>query len=107
ESFFRDLAHRYHGRVAVRIGFDSDLAQRIYAGSDMFLMPSKFEPCGLGQLVAMRYGTIPVVRRTGGLADTVDESTGFIFDYYDSGALVDAVWRAVNQFADTAMWSSM
>ena len=73
------------------LAFDAPLAQRIYAGSDMFLMPSRFEPCGLGQMIAMRYGTVPIVRRTGGLADTCRTTTphwpghGFVFDAYDPG----------------------
>lgn len=80
--------------------FDAAMAQRIYAGSDLFLMPSRFEPCGLGQMIALRYGAIPVVRRTGGLADTVLEpGNGFVFDEPDSGALLDALQRAYRAFA--------
>ena len=77
----------------------SDLA------SDLFLMPSRFEPCGLGQLIAMRYGAIPVVRRTGGLADTVNEETGFLFHGYSAGALSAAVLRALDAYKDKKAWT--
>ena len=92
---------------AVLDRFDRDEARRIYAGSDLFLMPSRFEPCGQGQLIAMRYGTPPVVRRVGGLADTVVDAdddpragTGFVFGPADPGALVEAVRRAIAAYAD-------
>ncbi len=94
-------------RVVVLDRFDADEARRIYAGSDLFLMPSRFEPCGQGQLIAMRYGTPPVVRRVGGLADTVVDAdddpragTGFVFGPADPGALVEAVRRAVAAYGD-------
>jgi starch synthase len=90
-----------HGRVASFTRFDEGLARRIYAGADFFLMPSLYEPCGLGQMIAQRYGTPPIVRSTGGLADTVEDGkTGFVFDEPSVAALVDAftrasrVWRA-------------
>ncbi len=93
ENLFRDLEGRYPSRFKAYIGFDANLAQRIYAGSDLFLMPSRFEPCGLGQLISLRYGTIPLVRATGGLADTVEDygtgaGDGFVFHDYDAGALL-------------------
>ena len=101
------LEKRHPGRVRVFSGFDSDLAHLIYAGSDMFLMPSRYEPCGLGQLVAMRYGAIPVVHATGGLADTVIDLTGdprrgagFSFGEYTPEALVDAIMRAVSLYRE-------
>ena len=78
-GFFSELARRFPGRAGVRIGYSEETAHRIHGGADFFLMPSRYEPCGLGQMYAMRYGTLPVVRATGGLADTVnayDESTG-------------------------------
>lgn len=102
ENMFRELAWQYPGRVSANIRFDSDLASKIYAGSDLFLMPSKSEPCGLSQMIAMRYGTIPIVRETGGLRDTVwpiDPNTGagrgFTFKSYNAHDMLDAVDRAL------------
>ena len=71
EKLFKDLAEKYPGRVGVKIGYDNPLAHKIEAGADMFLMPSRYEPCGLNQIYSLRYGTVPVVRATGGLDDTV------------------------------------
>jgi starch synthase len=95
----------------VRIGFDDRLARRIYAGADLFLMPSRYEPCGLGQLIALRYGTVPVVRRTGGLADTVrpwdaatGRGTGFLFDELSADACGAALARAFAAHAAPAAW---
>ena len=102
ESFFRSMVDRYPGRVSANILFDEILAQRIYAGSDLFLMPSLFEPCGLGQIFALRYGTIPVVRKTGGVADTVfhydvenNMGNGFVFETYDTGGILWAMGKAL------------
>ena len=90
------VARSSGGRVAAFLRFDDALAHRIYAGADFFLMPSRYEPCGLGQMIAQRYGTPPVARRTGGLADTItDRKTGFLFDEPAPEALIDAVHRAV------------
>ncbi len=101
------LARRHPDRIAVLDRFDRDEARRIYAGADLFLMPSRFEPCGQGQLIAMRYGTPPVVRRSGGLADTVVDAdadpaagTGFVFGPAEPAALVEAVSRALDALAD-------
>jgi starch synthase len=108
ERLLGELAAAHPESVAVRIGFDDHLARRIYAGSDLFLMPSRYEPCGLGQLIALRYGTVPVVRRTGGLADTVrpwdrtaGAGTGFLFD-----GLSGAAWRRLvaNAMAADFSW---
>ena len=77
EHFFREMEHRYPDKFKAYIGFEENLAHQIYAGSDLFLMPSKFEPCGLGQMIAMRYGTVPIVRETGGLNDTVQSYNEF------------------------------
>lgn len=100
EYMLKDLEQRYPGRVSSNIRFDATLANHIYAGSDFFLMPSVFEPCGLGQLMAMRYGSIPIVRNTGGLSDTVvhynaplGEGTGFLFNDF----VADAMMWAVNE----------
>ena len=95
EDMFSQLARYHRGKMAAYIGYHPGLAPVIYAGSDMFLMPSLFEPCGLGQMIAMRYGSVPIVRATGGLADTVhDGITGFSFYEFSAGALWDAIRRA-------------
>jgi starch synthase len=93
--------------ISVTIGFDDPLAHRIYAGSDFFLMPSRYEPCGLGQLMALRYGCIPVARKTGGLMDTIEDfeplrskGTGFLFSDYTPSALKDALKRAFCVYTD-------
>jgi starch synthase len=112
---FRALAAANPGRVALIERFDRDMARRIYAGSDVFLMPSRFEPCGQGQMIALRYGTPPIVRRTGGLADSVvdaderpGEGTGFVFDAATPAALVAAVARAAALRRDEpAGWSAL
>jgi starch synthase len=114
---FEETLEAWDGRnrdLSINLRYDEGLAHRIYAGADVFLMPSRFEPCGLGQMIAMRYGTIPVVRRTGGLADTVadysqglDVATGFTFDDYTPRALVQAMDRALEVYEDTAAWRRM
>ena len=100
--------------IAFSNGFDHALAPKIYAGSDMFLMPSFFEPCGLGQLIAMRYGAVPVVRRTGGLADSVFDPTdgdktpnGFVFEEYTAEALWETITRAVSAYQDRVLWKKL
>ena len=98
ENRLKKLAKKYPDKVAARFGFDEGLAHKIYAGSDIFLMPSRFEPCGLGQMIAMRYGTVPVVRSTGGLADTVDRKTGFAFKEFRAKALYHALATAIDSF---------
>ncbi len=96
------LMNRYKGTLYVKIGFDEDFAHRIYSGSDMFLMPSRYEPCGLGQMIAMRYGTVPVARKTGGLADTVIENgsrqNGYLFTGFTARSFFAAVDRALKIF---------
>ena len=111
EQALSGAAERFRGRVAVRLGYDAALARRIYAGADCFLMPSRYEPCGLGQLIALRYGTVPVVRWTGGLVDTVKEfdpargaGTGFGFEAFSAEALVDAVRRATAVYGRPEQW---
>ena len=105
ESELRLLALRHPGRVAAQVGFDEGLAHLIEAGADVFLMPSRFEPCGLNQLYSQRYGTPPVVRSTGGLADTVqDGATGFVFDRLDPDTLLETAGRAVAAWRDQAGW---
>lgn len=114
QDLFRRIGQRYAGQVAISLTFDVGLAQRIYAGSDMFLMPSRYEPCGLGQMIAMRYGTIPVVRRTGGLADTVadyqpasGEGNGFVFENYTSQACYTAIVRAIEAYRRPKEWRQL
>ncbi len=112
EHFFKELALRHPGQVGVRIGFIPALARKIYAGADLFLMPSKTEPCGLSQLVALRYGTVPIVRFTGGLHDTILDSfdgqgNGFVFSGYNAYEMQEACLRAKQEFADTAGWQDL
>ena len=104
EDMFRQLAALRPEKFAVRIGYDDALSHRIVAGADMFLMPSQYEPCGLSQMYSLRYGTVPVVRATGGLEDTVDESTGFKFAEYTPAALQVAVQQALNAFEKPGAW---
>lgn len=99
EHLFYDLAYRYPDKFSANIKFSEDLAQKVYAGSDLFLMPSLFEPCGLGQLIAMSYGTIPIVRNTGGLSDTVKHGlNGFVFNDYDGNGLLWAIKEGIKTY---------
>lgn len=104
EETFRDLARSYPSHFAVQIGYDHPLSHRIVAGADMFLMPSRYEPCGLGQMYALRYGTVPIVRATGGLDDTVDETTGFKFKNHTPEELLEAIRRALTAWKDQPGW---
>jgi starch synthase len=113
EDTFRALGHAHPGRCAVTIGFDEALAHRIEAGADIFLMPSRFEPCGLNQMYSLRYGTPPVVRATGGLADTVIDAidagsgNGFVFAEPTVAALTATIRRAVETWHDKARWQQL
>jgi starch synthase len=108
EEQIRRLAKKYPDRFSANLTFDLGLAQEIYAGSDLFLMPSRFEPCGLGQMIAMRYGSLPVVRRTGGLADTVDAKVGFSFADFSAEAFLGTLKKAVNLYhKDQEKWQAM
>jgi starch synthase len=113
EDLFRRLSRERPDRVAARIGFDEGLAHRMEAGADVFLMPSRFEPCGLNQMYSLRYGTVPVVRAVGGLDDTVDDhdgadgGTGFKFQEYHPGAMLRALKRAVELYRDRRAWSGL
>ena len=107
EAFFNYAASRYPGRVAVYLGYSDALARQIYAGADLFLMPSKSEPCGLSQMISMRYGTVPIVRETGGLRDTVyayqawnGEGNGFSFANYNAGDMCHVVCEAIDLYHD-------
>jgi starch synthase len=114
EKHLQKLATHHPTHISVTIGYDEELAHQIEAGANMFLMPSKFEPCGLNQMYSMRYGTIPIVRRTGGLADTVVDATydniqnkmatGFVFEEEDSDELLSCVQRALRTFRDKTTW---
>lgn len=110
EGLIRDLQHHYPDKVGAKIGFNESLSHLIEAGSDAFLMPSRFEPCGLNQMYSLAYGTPPIVHAVGGLADSVTDATsetmgngqatGFVFRQYDPDAFLDAVWRAVGMYFD-------
>ena len=105
ENFFQEMAQKYPDKVGLQLGFVPELAHKIYAGADLFLMPSKSEPCGLSQLVALRYGTVPIVRETGGLNDTIKDSgdnigNGFTFKNYNAHDMLHTVWRAFAAFQD-------
>jgi starch synthase len=107
EEDFRNLARLYPRHFAVHIGYDHPLSHRIIAGSDMFLMPSLYEPCGLGQIYALRYGTVPIVRATGGLDDTVDETTGFKFEDHTPEDLLKAIRAALAAWQDRTSWREL
>jgi starch synthase len=108
EEALRALAARHPGAAAVVVDFDEDLSHLIEAGADVFLMPSRFEPCGLNQMYSQRYGTLPVARATGGLVDTVrDGETGFLFERAESGELAGAVRRALAVWRDVRRWREM
>jgi starch synthase len=111
---FETLGKEFPHQLSINQGFQPDLGRQIYAGADIFLMPSRYEPCGLGQLLAYRYGAIPVVRRTGGLADTVDDfdenpdrGRGFVFEAFEAEALRQALDRALARFRDTKAWRKL
>jgi len=104
EWIFHDLSTRHHDKVRVWHGFNNSLAHLIEAGSDMFLMPSRYEPCGLNQIYSLRYGTPPVVRATGGLDDTIAEETGFKFGEYSPGALLGTLRYALQCWRDREAW---
>ena len=104
ESMFRALAQTYPAKVGLHVGYDTGLSHRIEAGADMFLMPSRYEPCGLNQIYSLKYGTVPVVRATGGLDDTIDEGTGFKFRDYSGDALLDTVRMALKAYQDLDSW---
>jgi starch synthase len=114
ESLFQRMAQRHPERVAVKIGYDNAVAHKVEAGADMFLMPSRYEPCGLSQIYSMRYGTVPVVRATGGLEDTVQnfdphtkQGTGFKFEEYNGPALLGCLRTALNIYRDPDDWAAV
>lgn len=114
QSMFNYYSSRFPDKISARITFDSGLAQQIYSGCDMFLMPSLFEPCGIGQMMAMRYGTLPIVRETGGLKDTVTpynkytgEGNGFSFTNYNAHEMLYCIQRGLKVYKDKDMWSRL
>ena len=114
EKLFLALGEDYPGRVGVKIAYDDAVAHKIEAGADMFLMPSRYEPCGLNQIYSLRYGTVPIVRATGGLDDTVEAfdvehgtGTGFKFAEYSGAALLHSVRQALHLFVDERIWRRM
>ncbi len=114
ESMIKSAQERHPNKFRAILAFSSDLASKIYGASDMFLMPSKFEPCGLSQLIAMRYGSVPIVRETGGLKDTVPaynpetgEGKGFTFKTYNAYDMLDAVWRTYATYNDKDNWNKI
>ena len=108
EDQLSTLAKKYPNQFSANIKFNVELAQQIYASSDIFLMPSRYEPCGLGQMIAMRYGTIPVVRATGGLADTVDDKTGFSFNKFSKQEFFNTLKQALDVYYDNPKkWRKM
>ena len=112
ERLLVEVAERHPDKIRVQVKFDNVVAHKIEAGADMFLMPSRYEPGGLNQIYSLKYGTIPIVRATGGLDDTIDEqpdgaSNGFKFSGYDSSALLDAIHRALATFKDKKEWTAM
>jgi starch synthase len=114
EESMAELGRKYPDRISVKLAYDDRLAHKIEAGADFYLMPSRYEPCGLNQIYSLRYGTVPIVRRTGGLADTVIDAdrdpeggTGFTFADYEAGELKDAISRALAAYADRARWMAI
>ncbi len=114
ETMLKSICEKYPKKISLNLKFDEELAHLIYAGSDMFLMPSKFEPCGLGQLISLKYGTVPIVHKTGGLADTIEEfdldensGNGFVFESYLSIELISTIERALSLYKDKKAWKTL
>lgn len=114
EDYFRQIAKRYPRKTGIVLAFDKPLSKQIYAGADMFLMPSKSEPCGLSQMIAARYGTVPIVRRTGGLYSTITPfdpmkktGNGFTFETYNAHDMLDAVHRAIQTYHEKELWNAV
>lgn len=110
EGYFKDLEYRYQNKLRAIIAFNQDLSRKIYASSDIFLMPSKSEPCGLSQMIASRYGAIPVVRETGGLKDSIhdfggEDGNGYTFASMNSNDMLEAIKRALNDYTDSKLWN--
>ena len=111
EWFLRDLERTYPGKLSVIIAFNQDLSRKIYASADLFLMPSVSEPCGLAQMIACRYGTLPIVRKTGGLADSIKDVSqakgiGYVFDNIDAWEMYETIKRALKDYEDKEKWQA-
>lgn len=112
EDFFREMSLRYPDRVSLTLGFVPELSHKIYAGADMFLMPSQSEPCGLAQMISMRYGNVPIVRETGGLRDSVRDNggvngNGFTFKTYNANDMLNSIKRAIHTYNDEKAWNAL
>src|SRR5437879_13016396 len=114
EELFRDLNRQFPEKIALKVAYDNALAHRIEAGADMFLMPSRYEPCGLNQIYSLKYGTVPIVRATGGLDDTIEhwdpkngKGTGFKFIPYNGEALLLTIKEALRAFRDQTSWQQL
>ena len=112
ENFFSYLAERYKGKMRFIAAYNKDLANKIYSGSDIFLMPSKQEPCGLSQMIACRFGAIPVVRKTGGLGDSIipidaENGFGYVFDNYNAHDMLFVLRRAVEDYKNKPLWKKL
>ena len=114
EALFRELAGKYPKQVGVKVAYDNTIAHKIEAGADMFLMPSRYEPCGLNQIYSLKYGTVPVVRATGGLDDTIEpysaktgQGTGFKFEPYEAAALLGCIREALETYRNAPAWQKV
>ena len=111
EDYFLGKAEQYRGKLSVNIKYDKPLSKKIYAGSDIFLMPSLREPCGVAQMIASRYGTVPIVRKTGGLSNTITEAgegkNGFVFACYNAGEMLEAIERAIDEYYSVDKWNRL
>ena len=114
ENRLKEISQRYPQKLSAHIMFDETFAHKVYAASDLFLMPSKFEPCGLGQLIALRYGALPIVRETGGLKDTVHpynketgEGNGFSFANYNAHEMLNVIKDALSIYQDKCIWNQL
>jgi starch synthase len=107
QEILKKASEKYPKIISLNLKFDDHLAHKIYAGSDIFLMPSKYEPCGLGQLISLHYGTIPLVFKTGGLADTINRNNGFIFSQYTKEELLKLIEKAVRVFKNKNKWIAL
>lgn len=107
QQLLKIIAKKYPDKISINLEFNDPLAHKIYAGSDIFLMPSRYEPCGLGQLISLHYGTIPLVYKTGGLADTINKNNGFVFDKYCAQELFNIIEKAAGVYKNKKKWNQL